>query len=136
MTALVTRFVADNLVKVVGIFVGVLAAVVLVFAITHWLGSGDRRAAVQAKASATIAAGREKAASSAAAATADLAERDLARAADEKERRDAILSSENAGADAGAAGDVGLGGLCGSPLYRNDPGCVRLRGKGSAPAPR
>ncbi len=115
-------------------------AVVAVIALLLVLASANdakkAREAARGRAAATIAAGQEKAAGAAAGAVADLSERNEARAAETQENRDAILSTENAGDDAGDAGRVGLERMCRRAINRDDPGCVRLRGQGSAPAPR
>jgi hypothetical protein len=100
------------------------------------IDAGKAREAVRAKGAAEIARGQEKASSAAAGAVADLSERNEAREAETRETRDAILSTENAGDDAGDAGRVGCERLCRRPLYRDRPDCVRLCVQGSAPGSR
>lgn len=102
-------------------------------------GGAARRSAgeaAQARAGATISAGRETAAAAATGAVAAKGDRDLARSVETQENRDAILATDNAADGAGAAGDMGLERLCRRALYRDDADCARLRGEGAASTAR
>lgn len=69
-------------------------------------------------------------------ASGEQAQRELGQQATEQEHRDEILKAPNARDGAGAAGDVGLAGLCQRPSYRGHPRCAGLPGPHPASAPR
>jgi len=69
-------------------------------------------------------------------ATGEQARRELGQQATEQEHRDEILKAPNARDGAGAAGDVGLAGLCQRASYRDHPRCAGLRRPDTSPAPR
>jgi len=102
----------------------------LVLALAGWRSGVEERTgreAARQRAAGEVARAGETATGAALNATAEYGERELGRAALEQETRDAVLSAPDAGADAGAAGDAGLAGLCRRAAYLDHPRCAGLR---------
>jgi hypothetical protein len=121
----------------VGLLAGLavlLVVIVLAVQLGRWRAQSVAAEAVQSRAGAEVAQAGDRASAAAGEAVAGLGERELARAAKDRENRDEILRAPNARDDAGAAGDAGLVGLCRRPAYRDHPRCAGLRQPGSAPA--
>lgn len=121
------------------LFLALLAilAVALVWAmLSDANASKAAEKATVARATVTVSKAGDNASTAALEATAGLGEREVARAAEDREHRDEILSQPNARDDAGATGAAGLGELCKRAVYRNHPRCVGLRPPHPAPAPR
>jgi hypothetical protein len=112
--------------QLLGRFWPYLVAAICVLVVWAALSAGqrDRATANQAKAAATVSRAGDAASAAAATATGEFMDRKADRDNMTRENRDAILSTPDAGANAGAAGDAGLGVLCRRPEYKRHPRCA------------
>ncbi|WP_271066414.1 hypothetical protein [Caulobacter sp. NIBR1757] len=133
---LLRRF-AGPLIVVLTVLLAALVAGGLVW--NGWRDAGAQaraREAARQRAGVEIARASDQSSRAALEAMAGQGQRDMDRQVREQETRDDILSAPDAGASAGAAGDVGLAGLCRRAVYRDHPRCAGLRGTDPAPAAR